>query len=440
MRKTIRTVGLVSLGCAKNRVDSEQLLGVLRGAGYEIVADPARADAIFVNTCGFIESAKQESIDTILEMDRYRKSGQLKLLCVTGCLSQRYPDDLFREMPEIDMMLGVGRYEDAARLLDRAREGERVLDTSKGAAFPCLPRVITTGDSACYVRIAEGCDNRCTYCAIPQIRGGYVSRDMEDILDECLGLAEKGYTEITLIAQDTSRYGEDLYGRRALPELLKKAAAIPGVRWVRVLYCYPDSADDELLDAIAGTPHVVPYLDLPLQHINARLLKAMNRRGSPELIRSRIEGCRRRGIAVRTTFIVGFPGETEQEFEELLDFVREAKFERMGAFTYSPEDGTAAAGMPGQIPEDVKRDRLDRLMLAQQEISRAYNLSRVGSVEDVLIESEEGGVYRGRTAMEAPEGSDGDVLVSAKGTIPFGTYVTCRITGASEYDITAEVL
>ena len=334
MSPSLKKVGLVSLGCAKNRVDSENLLGMLRARGMEIVADPAEADAIFVNTCGFIESAKEESIDAIFEMAQYKKTGRLKRLFVTGCLSQRYPDALLDEIPEIDGIMGVADYARLDEMLADAELGHRPCYTANGARFLKTPRVLTTPPFSAYVKISDGCDNRCAYCAIPLIRGGYASRPFDDIVAECRRLAKDGVTELTLIAQDTSRYGCDFGdGHYLLPELLEAVSAIDGVHWVRVLYCYPDSTDDRLLDAIANLPKVAPYLDLPLQHIDDNLLKRMNRRGSADWIKSRIAECRKRGILVRTTMIVGFPGETDAQFQTLLDFVREAKFERLGAFT-----------------------------------------------------------------------------------------------------------
>ena len=340
---------MISLGCAKNRVDSENLLGRLKAAGHEFVDDPAQADAIFVNTCGFIEDAKQESIDAILEMAAARKKGA-KLL-VTGCLAQRYSDALMEEIPEIDGLLGVKDYDKALSLLD---SDIRESYTSGTERFPDGERILTTPPYSAFVKISDGCDNRCSYCAIPLIRGRYLSRPYEEIVDECERLAEGGVTEITLIAQDTSRYGNDIYGKTRMSELLRRVAAIEKVKWVRVLYCYPDTTDDELLETIAHTPKVCAYLDLPLQHINDRLLKKMNRRGSSDWIKSRIEKCRQLGVTLRTTMIVGFPGETEEEFQELMDFVRWARFDRLGAFAYSPEEDTPAAVMPAQIDQETK--------------------------------------------------------------------------------------
>ena len=437
----MKTVGMVSLGCAKNRVDSENLLGMLRERGYEIVADPAQADVIFVNTCGFIEAAKEESIDTIFEMAEYKKTGRLQKLFVTGCLAQRYGDTLFQEMPEVDGFMGVSDYARLYDMLDDAEHGERPLYMADGERFLNCGRVLTTAPWAAYVKISDGCNNRCTYCAIPLIRGSYASRPFDDIVTECERLAAQGVTEITLIAQDTSRYGCDLGdGTVLLPALLRRVSEIEGVHWVRVLYCYPDTTTDALLDEIQNNPKVAPYLDLPLQHIDDALLKKMNRRGSAEWIRSRIAACKARGITLRTTFIVGFPGETQAQFEELMNFTREARFDRMGAFTYSPEEGTPAARMKDQIDEDVKLARLDQLMMLQQAISAELMQARIGEECEVLVEGlDEDGVPVGRSILEAPE-SDGCIRLNSARTLTPGEYVMARVTGADAYDLTAEVL
>ena len=438
MRKT----GLVSLGCVKNRVDSENMLGMLREKGYEIVSDPAEADILFVNTCGFIEAAKEESIDAIFEMAQYKKAGRAKKLYVTGCLAQRYPEALMSEIPEIDGILGVAEYARLFEMLEAGDAGMKPCYTANGARFLNTPRVLTTPGYSAYVKISDGCDNRCTYCAIPLIRGGYSSRPFDDIVDECRKLADDGVTEITLIAQDTSRYGCDFGDRHyMLPELLEAVSAIEGVHWVRVLYCYPDSTEDRLLDTIQKLPKVAPYLDLPLQHIDDDLLRRMNRRGSSEWIKSRLEECRKRGILVRTTMIVGFPGETDQQFETLLDFVKAARFDRLGAFTYSAEEGTPAAAMPGQIDEEVKQARLDQLMMLQQSISMEINQARIGSVCEVLVDGfdEETGRFYGRSLLEAPE-SDGCIWLDGDATLTPGDYVNVRITGADAYDLEGEVV
>ena len=437
----MQKIGLVSLGCAKNRVDSENMLGMLRAKGFEIVSDPAEADVLFVNTCGFIEPAKEESIDAIFEMAQYKKTGRAKRLYVTGCLAQRYPEALMSEIPEIDGILGVAEYSRLFDMMDAGDRGMKPCYTQNGARFLNAPRVLTTPGYSAYVKISDGCDNRCTYCAIPLIRGGYSSRPFDDIVSECKQLASEGVTEITLIAQDTSRYGCDFGDRHyMLPELLEAVSAIEGVHWVRVLYCYPDSTEDRLLDAIQRLPKVAPYLDLPLQHIDDDLLRRMNRRGSSDWIKSRLEECRRRGILVRTTMIVGFPGETDQQFQTLLDFVKEARFDRLGAFTYSAEEGTPAADMPEQIDEDVKQARLDQLMMLQQSISMEINQARVGEVCEVLVDGfdEASGRFYGRSLLEAPE-SDGCIWLTDADLTP-GEYVNVRITGADAYDLEGEVV
>ena len=434
----MKKVGMVSLGCAKNRVDSEVILGTLKEAGYEIVSDPAEAEIIFVNTCGFIEPAKEESIEAIFEMAKYKETGRLKKLFVTGCLAQRYIDDLYREMPEVDGFMGVADYTRLLEMMREAEAGGRPRYVCDGERFFHAERVLTTPAYSAYVKISDGCDNRCSYCAIPLIRGPYHSRPFDSIVEECRELAARGVTEITLIAQDTSRYGNDFpEGKLLLPELLKAVSAIEGVHWVRVLYCYPDTTDDRLLDAIANLPKVAPYVDLPLQHIDGPLLKRMNRRGSPEWIKSRISACKERGLTTRTTMIVGFPGETEEAFHELLQFVKEARFDRLGAFTYSPEEGTPGAAMPDQIAEEVKQRRLDELMTLQQGISLEENTARVGEICEVLCEGAEEGMYVGRSIREAPE-SDGVIRFTAAREVAPGEYLNVKITGADAYDLFGE--
>ncbi|MBQ8954636.1 MAG: 30S ribosomal protein S12 methylthiotransferase RimO [Clostridia bacterium] len=436
----MKTVGMVSLGCSKNRVDSEMMLGMLRGAGYQIVSDPADAEIIIVNTCGFILSAKEESIDTILEMAEYKETGKCRLLVVTGCLAQRYAGDLVEEIPEIDLLMGVASYENLVGAIEQALQGDRPVLTGEGNRFICGPRVLTTPSYSAYVKISDGCSNRCTYCAIPLIRGGYHSRPFDEIVDECRLLTKSGVTELTLIAQDTSRYGNDFpEGRLLLPKLLHTVHALEELRWLRVLYCYPDTVNEELLDAIAYLPKACRYLDLPLQHVNDRVLKRMNRRGSQALIRKLVKDCHDRDIVMRTTLMVGFPGETEAEYEEMLAFMEEARFDRLGAFAFSPEEGTAAAEMPDQIDEDVKQERLDRLMLAQQAISASLMQKRVGETCEVLVEGYRRGRWYGRSRLEAPE-IDGKVLFSSQKKLKPGEYVSVHITGASEYDLTGEAV
>ena len=433
-----KKAGVISLGCAKNRVDSEVLIGMLCDLGYEMVQDPRQAEVIFVNTCGFIEPAKEESIEAIFEMAEYKKTGNLKKLFVTGCLAQRYARELSEEMPEVDGFMGVADYSRLPEMLRDAQEGQRPIYMRDGDRFFKANRVLTTPGYTAYVKISDGCDNRCSYCAIPLIRGKYRSRPFADIVEECKSLAQRGVTEITLIAQDTSRYGNDFEQKRSLlPELLKTVAEIEGVHWVRVLYCYPDTSDDRLLDTIANTPKVAPYLDLPLQHIDDEMLLSMNRRGNSEWIKSRIRACRDRGITLRTTMIVGFPGETEEKFQKLMDFLKEARFDRLGAFAYSPEEGTVGAAMPGQIEEEIKNRRLDQLMSLQQAISLEQNQKRVGEICEVLVEGEQEGKYVGRSIREAPE-SDGSIFFSSSKPLVPGQYVMVQLTGADAYDLFGE--
>lgn len=435
------TVGAVSLGCNKNRVDTETALGLLKDKGYRLTGDPAEADILLVNTCGFIDPAKEESINTILEMAEYKISGRCKVLVVTGCLSQRYSGDLLKEIPEIDVLLGVNQYEELPAAIEKALAKERPCLCSDDQHYFEHDRVLTTPFYSAYVRIGEGCSNRCTFCAIPMIRGPYRSRDEQAILREIRSLAENGVREHILVAQDTTRYGTENHPHTTLPDLMRKAAAIDGVDWLRVLYCYPDETNEELLDVLAEEPNVCPYLDIPVQHINAELLRKMHRRGTREDILRCVRGARDRGLTLRTSLIVGFPGETEDQFRELLDFVEETEFDRLGAFAYSPEEGTPAAKMPDQIPEEIKQERLDRLMTLQQKISLRRNQERIGSVEQVLVTDTDGrGNILGRSSREAPE-TDGEIYVSCKNARPeAGQFIPVQILSAEEYDLRGKML
>ena len=435
------SVGTVSLGCNKNRVDTEIALQLLVDRGYTITSDPARADILFINTCGFIESAKQESIDAILEMAKYKEAGTCKLLIVSGCLIQRYEKELMEELPEVDLFLGVNQYARLPDLIQKALAGHRISSCQDDRTIFEYGRYLTTPFYSAYTRIGEGCSNRCTFCAIPSIRGPYRSREESLILQEIRTLAEKGVREHILIAQDTTRYGTDQHARSTLPDLMKKAAAIPGVEWLRVLYCYPDETKEDLLDVLAGIPNICPYLDIPIQHINHEILRRMNRRGDQSDILRAVRGARERGLTLRTSLIVGFPGETEEQCQELLSFVEETEFDRLGAFIYSPEDGTPAAKMPGRIPPEVSQDRLDRLMSLQQKVSLKRNRSRIGQVEKVLITGSAGpDAWVGRSSREAPE-IDGQILVQGAGHSPaVGSFVSVRITEADVYDLKGVIL
>ncbi len=435
-----RKVGMISLGCNKNRVDSEIALGLLRDRGWVLTQDPAEAEVLMVNTCGFIGPAKEESIDAILEMAAYKKTGRCRLLVVTGCLAQRYQQALMDEMPEIDLLLGVNQYEHLPDAIDKAlAERSRGMLCSDPNTFYEHSRVLTTPAWTAYTRIGEGCSNRCTFCAIPLIRGAYRSRSEDAILEEVRCLAQQGVKEHILVAQDTTRWGTDDGSRSKLPDLMRKCAAIDGVDWLRVLYCYPDETDERLLDVIAGTPNICKYLDLPIQHINDRILRRMHRRGDSGDIRRCLRLARERGLTLRTSIIVGFPGETEAEFQELLDFVAEAEFDRLGAFAYSPEEDTPAALLPDQIDEDVKQDRLDRLMRLQAGISLKQNQRRVGTAEKVLVTDVRGAKALGRSEREAPE-TDGEIRFTAREGIRPGDFVRVRLTHAEPYDLTGEML
>lgn len=430
------TVGAVSLGCNKNRVDTETALSLFKENGYSLTDRPEDADILLVNTCGFIDAAKEESIDTILEMATYKKTGRCKLLIVTGCLSQRYPEELLKEIPEIDLLLGVNQYAELPSAVEKALHSEKLSLCSDHFGYYEHNRILTTPFYSAYIRIGEGCSNHCTFCAIPMIRGPYRSRKEEFILDEIRLLASEGVREHILVAQDTTRYGTENHKHSTLPDLMKKASSIEGVEWLRVLYCYPDETSDELLDVLADTNHVCPYLDIPIQHINANLLKRMHRRGTRDDILRCVRGAKARGLTLRTSLIVGFPGETEDQFKELLDFVQETEFERLGAFAFSPEDGTPAARMTDQVPDEIKQERLDKLMTIQQKISLDRNKSRIGTVEQVLVtDIDHQGHCLGRSSREAPE-TDGEIMVDCSNSGPEpGQFIPVRIQSAETYDL-----
>lgn len=429
-------IGAVSLGCSKNRVDTEEILGELYARGAVLVTDPEEAEVIIVNTCGFIESAKTDSLDTVFEMARFRETGACRLLAVCGCLTERYYEELKAELPEADLIWGVKDHAGLAEAIEQRISGEI---TSPA----CAPvRIVTTPPYRAYLRIADGCDNRCTYCAIPLIRGGRVSYPMEQLLNEALELAERGVTELTVIAQDTSAYGMDIYGEPKLAELLTRLSAIEKLHWVRLLYTYPNTVDEKLIDTIRNDPKICSYIDMPIQHINEEMLKAMNRHGSAEHIRYITDYIRRSDpdFILRTTAIVGFPGETEEQFEELLRFFSEHPYDRVGAFTYSAEDGTPAAEFPDQIPERTKIRRYNRLMKRQMAVSLEANRRRIGSLCEALVDEIEGDIALCRSYAEAPE-VDGfiKVRIPEGKTLSCGDYVFVRITGADTYDLTAEL-
>lgn len=429
-------VGVVSLGCAKNQVDTERMLGLLRRFGYDFTPDPVEAEVLIVNTCGFIDPAKEESINTILEMARYKETGRCKVLVATGCLTERYREELTAELPEIDILLGVREYEKLPGLL-----AEKL-----GAPLPKLDcgltdRLLTTPPYRAFLRTGDGCNNRCTYCAIPLIRGNLRSEPMEQLIDEAKGLADRGVTELTIIAQDTSGYGVDRYGRSMLVPLLKELNAIDALHWVRVLYTYPDTVNEALLDTLAEGEKLIPYLDIPLQHIDDDILQRMHRRGSGAYIRSLLDYLYRNypDFTLRTTMMVGFPGETEEQFQTLLTFLRDYPFDRVGAFAFSPEEGTQAAQMPNQVPEEVKQARLAALMAQQGPISLKRNRRWVGRETELLIEELTRTHAMGRTPREAPD-VDGRVMIPRKSYHAIGEYEPIVLTEAGEYDMKGESL
>lgn len=427
-------VGLLSLGCAKNQVDSEHMLYMLREMGHQIVSDEKEAQVIIINTCGFIDSAKEEAIDAILSAVQLKEAGLCEKVLVTGCLSQRYGDALLSEIPEIDGLLGVEHYQDFPRYFTDMLSGGRPVDTSRtGFTFEC-GRVLTTPRFTAYVRIAEGCDNRCHYCAIPLIRGNYRTRDSKAILAEMETLVQNGVREHIFIAQDTTRYGRDKGEKNGLAKLLKAANDMPGVDWLRVLYLYPEDVNDELVDRMAALPKFCRYLDVPLQHASPKMLREMNRRGDIDQIEKTLLRARSMGFALRTTFIVGYPGETEEDFEILMNFTRRMEFDRMGAFAYSPEEDTVGGEREDQIDDEVKQQRLDRLMTLQAEISFRRNQMRIGEEVTLLVTEERAHGCVCRSPWEAPD-ADGLIFVHDKGTP--GDMRRAVIIDADTYDLTA---
>ncbi len=437
--------GIVSLGCAKNQVDAEMLLFSLKQKGFELVDDPAKADAVIVNTCGFIESAKQESIDEIIELGKLKREGKIKAIIVTGCLAERYQNEITKQLYEVDAAVGIGANSKIADIVLDALGG------NKTELFPSkleLPleggRIQSTPPYTAYLKIAEGCDNRCTYCAIPLIRGGFRSREPENVIEEAKQLAEKGVRELNVIAQDTTRYGEDLFGKPYLAKLLKELCKIEKLRWIRVLYCYPERVTDELIDVMANEEKIVKYIDLPLQHCNAEILKSMNRRGSRESLTALLNKIRDRipNVVLRTTFISGFPGETEEQFEELCEFAKEIEFDRLGCFPYSQEEDTPAAAFPNQLDEETKQNRADIIMEQQQLIMTHRCEKLVGTSVEVLVEGFDriAECWYGRTYADAPE-VDGCVFFTTGGKKPsIGDFVNVKITDYLNVDLVGEIM
>lgn len=436
-------VGMVSLGCDKNRVDSEIILGKMSD-GYTLTSNPKEADIIIVNTCGFIESAKQESVDTILEMANYKLNYKCKLLITTGCLTQRYGEELGKLIPEIDIILGVNDYNKINEIITDFIEGNERAEELLNYSDENInegKRILTTQKESAYIRIAEGCNNFCTYCIIPKIRGKFRSRKMENIINEARDLSESGVKEIILIAQDTTMYGSDIYGKKSLHKLLKELAKIEGIEWIRILYCYPEEIYDELIEEIADNHKVVKYLDLPIQHISDKILKLMGRKTTKHDIINKIEQIRKYvpDIVLRTTFIVGFPKETQEDFNEIIDFLKEYRLDKVGVFTYSQEEDTPAAQMDGQIEEDTKKKREEELMLIQKEISGEINKLKIGKLYDILVEGYNGEYYYGRNYEMAPD-IDANVLFKESSTIKYGEFTKVKIIETMDYDLVGVVV
>jgi ribosomal protein S12 methylthiotransferase len=434
-----------TLGCPKNQVDSEVMIGIMEGNSFYVTHDALEAEVIVVNTCGFIESAKEESISTILELLEYKKVGKCKYFIVAGCLVERYSADLKKEIPEIDGFIGTTQFENIFEIVNDLMSGTergivRVGDIDKNLRED-VPRILTTPSYFAYLKISEGCDNKCTYCIIPQLRGKYRSRERDIILKEAKLLASQGVKEIIVIAQDTTRYGIDLYGDYELYKLLEDLNDVEGIEWIRLQYCYPDVIDERLIHAIATLPKVAKYIDMPIQHASNSVLKRMNRRTSQEQIRQVVTDLRAKcpSIAIRTTIIVGFPGETEEEYNELVDFVKEMKFEKLGVFAYSLEENTAAAKMDNHLEEDIKEERKNNLLGVQQSISESICYGKVGSQVDVLVEElvPDENIYIGRSQYDAPE-IDGVVYVHTDEKLKIGSIYTVKITDALEYDLIGE--
>ncbi len=432
-------VGFISLGCSKNLVDTEVMLRVLHDAGFEITPDETEAEIIIINTCGFIESAKAEAIDNILDAAKLREWGKCRHIIATGCLVERYREEVWRELPEVDALVGVGSLFDIADACRAVLRGEKYTSfKDKNTSKLGGDRILTTDDHTAYLKIAEGCDNKCTYCAIPLIRGRMRSRTVEDIVAEARDLEALGVKELNLIAQDTTRYGLDIYGEYSLARLVREITAATSIPWIRLLYCYPDKITDELIDELVDNPRLLKYMDIPIQHISDSVLTRMNRHGGATLIRETVKKLRERvpGIVLRTTAMVGFPGESEEDFTELCEFVKEAKFDRFGAFTYSDEEGTLAAGLDGKIDEQTKQDRYDILMQTQLTVAEEESKKRVGETYTVICDGFDtvAEVYYGRSYMDAPD-VDGRVYFTSPEKVNTGDFVKVKITEAVDYDL-----
>ena len=435
----------ISLGCDKNLVDSEVMLGLLDAKGYQIVDDETQADIIVINTCCFIHDAKEESINTILEMAEWKKSGKLKALVVTGCLAERYRQEIMDEIPEVDAVLGTTSYDKILEAIAAALHGEHKLIVNDVNALPLVDekRIVTTGGHYAYMKIAEGCDKHCTYCIIPKIRGNYRSVPMERLVKEAEYLAEQGVKELILVAQETTVYGKDIYGEKSLPKLLRALCKVSGLRWIRILYCYPEEITEELIQVMKEEPKICHYIDLPIQHASDAILKRMGRRTSKAQLIETVEHLREEipDICIRTTLITGFPGETEEQHEEVMDFVDQMEFDRLGVFTYSPEEDTPAAEFEHQIPEEIKEDRQAELMELQQDIAFELAENMIGQTVLVMIEGKvaDENAYVGRTYKDAPN-VDGLIFIMTDEELVSGDFAMVKVTGAQEYDLIGELL
>jgi ribosomal protein S12 methylthiotransferase len=431
-------VGFISLGCSKNLIDTEMCIGLFKNNNFEISNNPEVSDIIVINTCGFIESAKEEAINTILEMAEYKKTGNCKYLIVIGCLVQRYKEDLQKALPEVDLFISINEYDTMWSKIENLIDAK---SSNKKSTLDYLDRVVTTGNTTAYLKIAEGCSNNCTYCAIPYIRGKYISRPIEEILEEATILANKGFEEIIVIAQDTTKYGIDIYGESKLAELLRKLCKIEGFKWIRFLYAYPESITEELIETVKTEEKICKYFDIPIQHISNTVLKRMNRKSNGESIKKLIEKIKLEipSVMLRTSLIVGFPGETEKDFSELYNFVQETKFNKLGVFKYSKEDGTPAARLKEQIHYKTKQSRFNKIMEVQQLISKEKLENCIGKTYEVLIENKttDKKYYIARSYMDVPD-MDGVIYIKNTKDYRIGEFATCRVVGVNEYDLIGE--
>ncbi len=430
-------VGMISLGCPKNQVDGEVMLEKLNKSGFDIAQSIEDSDVMIINTCGFIEDAKREAIETILEVAEYKKAGLISAIVVTGCLAERYQDEILKEIPEVDSVIGIGADRDIVKVCQKALIGVQTsFYPDKKYLLLEGDRMLSTPPHWAYLKISDGCDNKCSYCAIPGIRGGYIERDMESIIAEANKLAASGVKELIIIAQDTTKYGLKLYGEYKLAELLKELVKIDGIEWIRLFYCYPDRVTDELIDVIASEEKVCSYIDIPLQHCNNDILKSMNRYGSYDSLKKLLTKMKTKipNLSLRTTFMVGFPGETEEQFEELCRFVKDIEFDKMGCFTYSPEEDTPAFDFDNQIDEDVKKRRAEVLMDIQYSITENANKKRIGNIYKVVVDEKDGDKYIGRSYLDSPE-IDSGIIITSERALSSGEFINVKITDYDGYDL-----